>query len=100
MNKQTLTQWSIVIIMAIAPVSDLNADSPKSKLFELLGISKDATVDEGVKDNNKQELLSNSIKPSMTKRELVESVRDISEASVKPSRRVIKTVRIKDLRNE
>jgi len=32
--------------MAIAMVSDLNADSPKSKLFEFLGISKDASVDE------------------------------------------------------
>jgi len=32
--------------MAIVPISDLNADSPKSKLFELLGISKDASVDE------------------------------------------------------
>ena len=36
--------------MAIVPVSDLNADSPKSKLFELLGISKDASVDEALFD--------------------------------------------------
>ena len=49
-NKQTLIQWSIVIIMAIVPISNLNADSPKSKLFELLGISKDASVDEALFD--------------------------------------------------
>ena len=63
-------------------------------------VMKDATVDEGVNNNNKPELLSNTIRPSMTKRELVESVIKINEASVKPSRRVIKTVKIKDLRNE
>ena len=49
-NTQTLIQWSIVIIMAIVLVSDLNADSPKSKLFELLGTSKDASVDEALFD--------------------------------------------------
>ena len=49
-NKQILIQWSIVIIMAIVPISDLNADSPKNKLFELLGISKDASVDEALFD--------------------------------------------------
>ena len=36
--------------MAIVPISYLNADSPKSKLFELLGISKDASVDETLFD--------------------------------------------------
>ena len=36
--------------MAIVPISDLNADSPKSKLFELLGTSKDASVDEALFD--------------------------------------------------
>ena len=36
--------------MAIVPISDLNADSPKSKLFELLGTSKDASVDEKLFD--------------------------------------------------
>ena len=40
----------LVIIMAIVLVSDLNADSPKSKLFELLGTSKDASVDEALFD--------------------------------------------------
>jgi len=38
------------MIMAIVPNSHLNADSPKSKLFELLGISKDASVDEALFD--------------------------------------------------
>ena len=36
--------------MAIVPISNLNADSPKSKLFELLGISKDASVDAALFD--------------------------------------------------
>ena len=36
--------------MAIVPISYLNADSPKSKLFELLGISKDASVDQTLLD--------------------------------------------------
>ena len=36
--------------MAIVPIFGQNADSPKSKLFELLGISKDASVDEELFD--------------------------------------------------
>jgi hypothetical protein len=36
--------------MAIVPISNLNADTPKSKLFELLGISKDASVDKKLFD--------------------------------------------------
>ena len=36
--------------MAMASISDLNADSPKAKLFELLGISKDASVDKKLFD--------------------------------------------------
>lgn len=40
------------------------------------------------------------VRPSMTKSELIESVNDINKEIIKSSRKVIKTLKIKDLRNE
>ena len=40
------------------------------------------------------------VRPSMTKSELIESVNDINKEIIKSSRKVIKTLKVKDLRNE
>ena len=63
-------------------------------------VMKDATVDEGVKNNDKVELLSNSIRPSMTKRELIESVSEFTKSNRISNRKVVKILKVKDLRNE
>ncbi len=44
--------------------------------------------------------MSESVRPSMTKSELIESVNDINKEIIKSSRKVIKTLKVKDLRNE
>ena len=44
--------------------------------------------------------MSESVRPSMTKGELIESVNDINKEIIKSSRKVIKTLKVKDLRNE
>ena len=49
-HSQSLIKLIVIINIVFSPITILNADSPKSKLFELLGISKDASVDEEVFD--------------------------------------------------
>jgi len=44
--------------------------------------------------------ITESVRPSMTKSELIESVNDINKEIIKSSRKVIKTLKVKDLRNE
>ena len=44
-HSQSLIKLIVFIIIVFSPITILNADNPKRRLFELLGISKDASVD-------------------------------------------------------
>lgn len=69
--------------------------------LEDLGIKVD-DADEIAKEIVSSELekqLTEVVRPSMTKRELIESVKDIGK-NIKKPRKVVKTLKVKDLRNE
>ena len=45
-RSSSLVKLIVYISIVLLPISIINADNPKSILFELLGVSKDASVDE------------------------------------------------------
>jgi hypothetical protein len=49
-EKQSLIKFILIIFMVFTPITNLNADNPKGKLFELLGLSENASVNEELFD--------------------------------------------------
>jgi len=79
----------------------IGLENPKETAADIVGSivknstkGDDSAIDEGMVDCGMLEVLSKSVRPSMTKNELIETVLG------KSMRKVIKTLKIKDLRNE
>ena len=49
-HQNSLIKFILIIVMVSTPISTLNTDNPKSKLFELLGISENSSIDEELFD--------------------------------------------------